>query len=397
MPVQTGSGIVISYRKATTFGALPANDSSAKRLRYENFGLALKKNAIRSAEIRADRQRPAGRHTMRMVDGPVACELSLGSYADFIGSALRKNFATVAALSALTNVTASASAPHFVRAAGSWITDGLRVGMAFRMSGWTTTGSNNNARTYTIVALTATQITVAEVVAAKAAGDSIVVTPSGKVSFVPLTAHTDDDYAFEEWAPDVTQSLRFLGCKAKGFSLNLPPNDKATISFDFVGQDRTKDTSQYFTNATAATTTQMQTGMSGAIYIGGTAYGVLTDLTISVDGGHETKGVIGSNITPGVFSGPVDVSGSFSVLWQGATFDEYFDLEQEVAVVIILRDGTSAATEAMTITLPYIKLSGGDQPIVEKAIVQSFQFTARVGDGANGYEATTIQIQDTLA
>lgn len=397
MPVQTGSGIVISYRKATAFGALPANDSTAKRLRYESFGLSLKKSMIRSGEIRSDRQRPAGRHAMRMVDGPIGCELSLGTYADFIGSALYKVFATVPALSALTNVTASAVAPHFVRAAGSWITDGLRVGMMFRMAGWTTGATANNGRTYTIIALTATQITVAEAVVAKASGDSIVVTPSGKVSYAPLTGHVEEDYAFEQWAPSVAQSLRFLGNRVKGFTVNLQPNEKATISFDFVGQERTKATTQYFTNASAATVTQMQTGMSGYIYIGGVAYGVVTELSLTVDGGHETKGVVGANITPDVFSGPTDVSGNFRVLWQGATFDDYFDLEQEVPIVIVLRDGTSAATEAISFTLPYCKLAGGDQPIVEKAIVQSFDFTARVGDGANGYEATTLQVQDTLA
>lgn len=397
MPLQTGTGLVIAYKKEVAFGVLPTNDASAKQLRRVKFDLSLKKDMIRSNEIRTDRQRPAGRHAMRKADGSIGGELSLGTYADFIGSALRRNFATVPALAALTNITAAATAPHFTRAAGSFITDGLRVGMLFRMSGWTTTATANNSRTYSIVALTATQITVAETVVAKASGDSIVITPSGKVSYVPLTGHTDDSYAIENWASSAAQSLRFLGQKVSSVSIDMPPNEKVSVDFGFMGQDRAKDTTQYFTSATAAGTSQMQTGLSGAIYINGSASVVLTGFKLQIDGGHETQGVVGSNLTPDVFAGSVDVSGSFSVLWSNGAFDDLFDAETEVPIVIVLRDTTNAATEAMTITIPFAKLSGGSQPDAEKAIVQSFDFVARVGDGTNGYQATTLQIQDTLA
>lgn len=398
MPLQTGTGLVIAAKKEATYGVLPTNDSSAKQLRRLRFGLSLKKDMIRSAELRKDYQRPAGRHAMRKVDGPLEGELSLGTYADFIGSALRKNFAAVSSLSALTNVTATTGAPQFTRAAGSWITDGLRVGMVVRMSGWTTTGSTNNSKNYTIIALTATQMTVAESVAAKAAGDSVVVSIPGKVTYAPLTGHTNDSYSIENWAPDVTQSLRFLGCKVSSIGIQMPPNDKASISIGFVGQDRSKSTSQYFSSASAATTSQMQTGLSGAIYVAGTAVGVLTAFDLQVSGNAEAVGVVGSNITPDVFMGAIDVSGSFSVLWQGGTFDDYFDAETEVPIVVKLLDSSAAAADFMTLTLPFVKMAGGDQPDAEKAIVQSFQFTARVNtDTAGGYEATTLMVQDSLA
>lgn len=397
MALQTGTGLVIAARKESSFGVLPANDSTAKQLRRTRFGLGLKKDAIRSAEIRKDFQRPASRHAMRKVDGPIEGELSLGTWADFIGSALRRNFASVSSLAALTNVTAAAVAPQFVRAAGSWITDGLRVGMVVRMTGWTTTATGNNSKNYTITALTATQMTVAETVTAKASGDSVVVAIPGKITYAPLTSHTNDSYSIEEWAPDVTQSLRFLGCKVGSVDINMPPNEKCSISVGFVGQDRTKDTTQYFTSASAASTSQMQTGLSGAIYVNGTAVGVLTAFSLQVNGAPEARGVVGSNLTPDVFMGPIDVSGSFSVLWQDGTFDDYFDDETEVPIVVKLLDSTASAADFMTLTIPYAKLSGGDQPDAEKAIVQSFQFAARVGDGTSGYEATTLMVQDSLA
>ena len=397
MPLQTGVGLIIAYRKETAYGVLPANDASAKQLRRVSFGLSLKKDLIKSEEIRRDYQRPAGRHGMRKVDGSIVGELSPGSYADFVGSALRRLYATVTTLGALINVTATVGAPQFVRGTGSWITDGLRVGMIVRMTGWTTTGTGNNTKNFTIIALTATGMTVGEAVAAKAAGDSIVVSIPGKVTFAPLTAHTDESYALESWASAVPQSLRFLGNKVGSIDIDLPPNDKASITIGFMGQDRAKSTTQYFTAAVAAGTSTMLTGLTGLIYIAGVSVGVLTAFKIMVNGDPEVQGVVGSNITPDVFQGPIDVSGSFSVLWNAATFDDYFDLETEVSVVVKLVDGTAAAADFITITMPFIKMAGGDQPDAPKAIVQSFEFAARVGDGTSGFEATTIQIQDSLA
>lgn len=397
MPLQTGSNLIIAYKKEATFGVLPANDATAKQLRRIKFGIALQKDMIRSAEIRRDVQRAAPRHAMRKVNGPIEGELSLGTYCDFIASAVRRLFTAVSSLSALTNVTAAAAAPHFVRAAGSWITDGLRVGMTVRMTGWTTTATANNSRNYTIIALTATNMTVAEAVVAKAAGDSIVVAIPGKVSYVPLTGHTNESWSFEQWAADASQSRRFLGNRVGGLNFNMPPNDKVGLTVDFVGQDRATNATQYFTAATAAGTTQMQTGLSGSLFINGIAVGILTALSIKQTNNLDTKGVVGSNLTPDVFQKPIDVSGSFSVLWQDATFDGYFDNETPVSVVIQLRDTVSTTSDVMNIVLPATKLAGGSLPDDEGALIQSFDFTAYVGDGTNGCEATTLWVQDTLA
>ena len=399
MALQTGVNLGIAYRKETAFGVLPANDASAKKLRRTSFALGLKKDSIKSNEIVPDYQRRASRHGMRKIDGAIGGELSLGTYADFFGSILRKVFAAVAPLGALTNVTASATAPQFVRASGSWITDGLRVGMVTRQAGWTTTATANNTKNFTIIALTATQMTVAETVVAKASGDSIVVSIPGKVAYVPLTGHTNESYAFEEWAADAGQSLRFLGNKVATADINIPPNDKATVSFGFVGQERSPSAaSQFFTNAVAAGTTQMQTGVSGAVFVNGAATNVMTAFTLQLNGNLEAVGVIGSKITPDVFVGAVDVSGSFSTLWNGATFDGYFDNETEVPLIVRLLDSEAPACDFLVITVPAVKLSGGDMADAEKAVIQNFQYTASIGGGgANGYEATTIMIQDSLA
>lgn len=394
--LQTGVGLLLAYKKETTYGTLPTNDSSAKYLRRLKFGISMKKDSIKSAEIRTDYQRPSSRHAMRKVDGNIECELSLGSYADFIGSTLRRDFAAVSSLGALTNVTAAATAPHFVRASGSWISDGLRVGMTVRMTGWTTTATANNSKNFTIVALTATNMTVMEVVAAKASGDSVVVSIPGKVTYIPTTGHTNDSYAFEEWAPSAVQSLRFLGVKIGGFDIKLPPNDKATLTLMAMGQDRTDSTTQYFTSASAASTTQMQTGLSGRVIVNGVQYGVVTDFSLSVNGNLSTRGVVGSNITPDVFRRAIDVSGSISVLWDDSAFDDLFDSETKAPMIVQLFDSSGSASDFMNICLPNTLFSGGDMPDDEGEIVQTLNFEASIG-ALTGYETTSVWIQDSLA
>lgn len=397
MALQTGIDLVIAYKKEATFGTLPANDSTAKQLRRLSFGLSLTKDAIRSAELRADKQRTAIRHGMRKVAGDVQGELSLGTYADIMGSGLRRDFAAVASLSALTNVTAAAVAPQFVRATGSWITDGLRVGMTIRMTGWTTTATANNSKNFTIIALTATDMTVAETVAAKASGDSVVVAIPGKATYIPLTGHTNDSYAFEQWASSAAQSRRFLGCRVGGMTFDMPPNDKASFTASFTGQDRTSAGTQYFTSATAAGTAQMQTGLSGALFVNGVQVAILTAFQLKTANNLETQAVVGANITPDVFQKAIDVSGSFSVLWQDSTFDGYFDAETAVPIVVQLRDSTASAADFINFCLPAVKVAGGSVADGEGALVQSFEFTASVGAGTSGYQATTLFIQDSLA
>lgn len=396
MAIQTGVGLKVAYKKETTFGVLPTNDNTAKYLRRLSSSLGLSKGAIRSEELRSDYQRAEGRHGMRTVGGDLAGELSLGSYADFIASAVRRNFTAVTNI-VLSTITASATAPHFVRAAGSWITDGLRVGMVIRMTGWTTTGVNNNSKNFTITALTATGITVAEAVAAKASGDSITLSVPGKVTYAPLTGHTNDSYTIEHWAPDAAQSHRFLGCRVNAVSINLPADAKAGITVGFMGRDRAKAGTQYFSSAVNAPTTPMLTGLSGAMFIAGTPVALVTDAGLTIAGNMATRGVVGDNRSPDVFAGPIDVSGRMSVLFNDGVIDGYFDDETNVSVVLRLNADTLAAGDVLTLTVPKLKFNGGSYQDNPQAMEQQFEWSAAVGDGSAGFEATSLMVQDSVA
>lgn len=397
MAIQDDITRAVALRKQVSLGTIAPNDATAVVIRRASSSIGLSKDAISSNEINTNQQGSGIRHGMRRVGGDISGELSLGTYAQLMASALRRDFAAVAAVTGLTNVTAAAAAPHFVRAAGSWLTDGFRVGMMFRVGGFTTTGVPNNGRTYTITALTATNITVAEPVAAKASGDTVAFTPPGKVTFIPSTGHTNDLYTVEDWAPLVPQSQRFVDQRVGGFEVGISPNSMASIKLMFMGRDRQQAATQYFTSATAAGVGNLQSSQSGFVYFGGVLMGTFTQLSLSVNGNLSGEDVVFANITPDVFRGTIKTTGSFSVLYADTVTDQVFDLEQERDLLFKFTNDTGLASEAMTFTLPLVKLTGGTKSPGKNALVEQYQFEAAPGIGANGHQATTIQIHDTLA
>ena len=79
------------------------------------------------------------------------------------------------------------------------------------------------------------------------------------------------------------------------------------------------------------------------------------------------------------------------------TFFDYFNNESEISLVVALTENNLGTSNFMTFTLPRIKLSSDTKDDGEKGIVSQNSFQALKGSGANGLEATTIQIQDSAA
>ena len=396
MPIQSAVGLALAYRRETTFGTLATNDATAKVIPYVSSSIGLTKSTIGSQEVRSDFQVATMRHGNRGVGGDLQLQLQTGTYQELMSSAVRRDWTTITALAALTNVSAAALTVGgtFTRATGSWITDGLYVGLVVRMTGWTTTAAGNNNRNYTIIALTATVMTVAETVAAKAAGDSVVVSVPGRVTFMPTTGHTQTSYTVEEWKPDVPRSHRHVGLRVNTMSLSMQPNDRATLSFGFIGRDSQVSASRYFTSATVPSASVMQVGHQGSLVVGGNVLGTVTALTVNVSNSMEAGAVVGSPLTPDVFHGPMMVSGSFSVYEESGTLYDVFDAESEIALILRAQDDTSANSGFINLCLPRIKLAGGSYSTANQSRVQSFDYTALLAS-ATGNQATTLILQDS--
>lgn len=396
----TASGInkIVSYKKETAFGELPSPTTGGQTIRRVSSTFNLTKETYQSEEIRTDYQLVDFRHGVRAVEGSLSGELSAGTYADFLASALARNW-TAATPSALGSTTiASVGGTYTItRTTGSWLTDAVRVGSVIRLTGFAT--ANNDANLL-VIALTATVATVVALNNVQLTPETVAsggaFTATGKTTYAPTTGHTDDSYTFEEWYADIGQSEVTVGNKVNTVGIALPATGLTTIDLAFMGQDlKQRGTSQFFTSPTTQNTNGIFAAVNGALIVNGAPVALVTGANFNINRNMTSEAVVGSNIRPEIYEGRIIVDGDFTTLFQDGTFAGYFDEETEISLVVALTANSLPNSEFMSFTIPRLKLSTDTKDDGEKGIVSSNSFQALKGTGANGFEATTLMIQDS--
>lgn len=399
----TGIAKQVRYKEEVQWGVAPGA-SGAQLLRRTSSGLNKKKAAYESGELSSHYQRQDYRHGSITVDGPIAGELSPGTYKDFIAAAVRRAFATVTAISALS-ITISGAGPTYTaaRAAGSWLTDGVKVGQVGKLTAGAFNAANLN-KNLLVLAVTALNLTVMPLngVALVAEGPvaSATYTIPGKTTFAPATGHTDKSFSIEHWFADIAQSELFVGCKVNELSIALPASGMATINVGFMGKDMTPATAQYFTTPTGETTTGILAAANGLLLAQGGAIAHVTSLNVSIKGNMTAEPAVGSNVYSDIAEGRILVDGTLTAAFQDATQRDYFLNETEVSLVIALSASPSAAAEFITITLPRIKFGGADKDDGDKMIIQTLPFVGLFNSGGGAgvqHEQSTIAFQDSQA
>lgn len=397
--IARGTAKSVHYKLESSWGVL-AGAASGKTLRRVTASFNLMKDFYESNEIRVDRQVADYRGGIRSAEGSLNGELSVGSYSDFMQSILGRNF-TVVTLGAAVNctVTVAGSVYTIIRASGSWTASGARVGQIVHFSGLTAVA--DNSRNFLVAALTATDMRIVALngvaPAAQAVASSVTATVPGKTTYVPLTAHTDDSYTFEEWYSDIAQSEVYTGVKVNSLAVQLPATGLATVDFGFVGKDLTqKGATQYFTSPTAQGTTGVLAAVNGVMLVGGAPVALVTSADISIERATENASAVGSNSIAEIFTGRIRASGNLSVYFQDAQFRDYFDAETPVSIVFTMTQDSTAASNAISFTLPKVKLGSFSKQDQELGLVAQTSFTALLNDvTSGGLEGTTVQIQDT--
>jgi len=163
-----------------------------------------------------------------------------------------------------------------------------------------------------------------------------------------------------------------------------------------MGQNLSKvGTAAHFTNPAAQGTNGIFAAVNGALIVDGKVVSLVTSLNININRNLTSEAVVGSNIKPEIYEGRIVVDGDFSTLFQDRTFSDYFNNESEISLVCVLSENNLANSGFMTFTLPRIKLGTDTKDDGEKGIVAQNSFQALKGFGTNGFEATTIMIQDS--
>lgn len=403
----------LAYKVESAFGTAPGQ-SSAQALRRVTSSLDLAKETYQSNEIRTDLQMLDFRHGVRRVQGTIAGELSPGTYKDFFAAALKRDFAAVSASTGVSlTIATSGSYYTLTRGAGSWLSDGYKVGMIVRLSVGSLNASNINKNLLILAIGSATVMTVTPLngsaMVAEGPIATTTITATGKVTYVPSTGHTDKSFAFEHWYSDLGQSELFLGCKIAKLGLALPPTGLATINLDVMGQDYADTTakrtavaltSQYFTSPTAATTSGIGAAVNGKIAAGGVLLANVTGLSIDIAANFTGDPVVGQNTVPFLFAGRVIVSGQMTAYFDSVTQRDAFVNETLTDIVLAISADNTATSEFLTIAIPAIKFGGAAKDDGEKGLVATLPFQALLnsaGGAALATQLTTIQVADSMA
>jgi len=398
MTIAIGTAKVVSYKKETAFGVLADGSTGGKQLRRTSADFNLTKETYSSDEIRTSRQNATSAHGVRSAEGSLSAELSGGSYADFIGSILARDFTAVTIAAPINvSVTVTGNTYKFVRSTGSFLTDGFRPGMLVTTTGLTNT--DDDGRVFMIVFVTALEATFIPLdsigaPAAQAVESSVTFTVPGKETWIPQTGHTDDSYTIEEWYSDIAQSQVFSGMKVGSVSLSIPSTGFITADFSFMGKDlASTGTTQYFTNPAPQSTTGAMAAVNGAVTVNGVQVALITSMDMNIERAMENATVVGSNSIADMFTGKILVTGSMSVYFTDAQFRDYFKDEAEVEIVLGASTNACGGSSAMSFYMPRTKINSFSLADAELGIVASVDFEAL--EGCSG--ESTLFISDTEA
>jgi len=400
MTISVGTAKKIGYKKETTFGT-PAGASGGKLLRRVTANFNLMKETYESNEIRTDRQVADYRHGVRSAEGSLNGELSPATYADFMGSAVARDFTTAPTASSLSvTIAASGTLYTVTRASGSWLTDGFQVGMIIRLTG-AGLDTDNVGNNLLIATASALELTVSVVNGTLLAEEgpiiSVTATAIGKVTFVPSTGHTDQSYTVEEFYSDIAQSEVYTGMKVNSVAIQLPATGLSTIDVGFAGKDLAlTGTTQYFSSPTAQNTNGIFAAVNGVMLVQGAPVALVTSADFTIERATENATAVGSNSVADIFTGRIRVTGNLSVYFQDATFRNYFKDETTVSLVLAMTTSTANNADFVTFTIPKVKLGSFSKDDNELGLVASTSFQALLNDVTTaGLPATTIQIQDS--
>ena len=403
MAVGTGVGKQVIYKVQPALGT-KATASAAQILRRVTSGIELKKNTFQSNEIRTDYQISDFRHGTKYVEGPLAGELSPGTYKDFFAAALRRDFAAVTALTGLSITISGSAAPYTItRGSGSFLTDGIKVGdvVKFTAGSFAAPNTGKNLFVASVAALTLTVYPLNNSsMTAEGPIATATLTVVGKKTYVPTTGHTNKYFTIEHWHSDISESESFVDCKVNTVAVAITPTGMATVDFGFIGRSQDLAASQYFSSPTAATTTGVTAGANGLLMVSGATVGNVTGISFDINGNMTREDVIGSTSSPDIFAGSVLVSGQLTILFEDDTYSQMFEDETEASIAVALTTSNDAAADFVSFVMPRIKVGGNSKDDGQKGIVQTLPFTA-LFDGTGGAgtdsEQSTIVIQDSQA
>lgn len=406
MSIAQGINKVVSLRKQTGLGVV--GSATPQKMRRETASFNLQKATFENKEIASHQQSSGITHGLRSTTGNLSGVLSPGTYNDLMASLLRKAFTatTPQVGKSITIGAASGEGIHTITVtSGTLLTGGFKIGDVVRFSAGALNAANINTNVLITAIASDTSMSVypvngtALVPEGPIAGCTITV--QGKKSIAADSSQTVEYWQAEEWFNDISVSDLYNDLMVSSVDIGLPSDGNVTMSFAFAGLDKVTSGSQVHTGATAETTSNILTAVNGVLMMNGKVVGNVTGASIKIDCGAANMGaVVGSNVSPDIQRGRIQVSGQVTAFFQNSDFSTLYDAATQFGIVIVCAASDTATAHFMSFNMQGCKFSGDTKDDGEKGIVQTIPFTAQIyasGSATTARDHTIISIQDSLA
>lgn len=400
MPIQTAGNVAVYLKRETTTGVAPVTVTGATVLRItDSPGLQLDRAVIQSNEKRDDGLRSMGRLGGKSVSGSYNSELTVGGATDILfESIMRSTWATALVIGYTTMTGVVVGTNQVVATGGSWITQGVKVGDIFRLSGTSVSGNHDkNTRVLTLTTLTIGVATAVFTTQATAATGTVTVLRK----LVTATTPTRYTHAVEQYGQDNDLSELFLGCRLTGMRLSFKPGQMVTAQYTFMGMDRTAlatGTSPFYTSPTLTTDLALVADDSTIRY-NGAVVATFTGFDLDFSIGAAGQPVIGSFVSPDIFDNDLTVSGSITGLRSDFSNLTLYDAETEFEFAILLEELETAPKDCISIFFPRVKISALSAPVGggDGAKIETLQLMIGPKVATTTYDAgiCTIQTSET--
>jgi len=402
MAVAQGISTTVSRVAQSGLGS-PGSAGSALARRVQ---LALNKQSdtYQSQEIVSHQQSTGATEGPSGIQGSLNGEMSAGTYQIEMETLLRKAAAGTAAITgAGLTIATSGSNYSVTRSAGSWLSDGIKVGDVVRLSVGSLDAANIARNLLVLDVVSATVLTVAPLNSGAMTPEGPVtgctITVVGKKVWVPSTGHLNRYLSYEKKYTDLTRYELFTDVKVGSADIAIPATGISTVNFALMGLSRALSGSETLTSPTAETSSSVLAAVQGKVAVNG-AVTTVTNVQVNINGNVSlAEAEIGSNSRSDLQRGRVQVSGSFAAKFSAVTLQTLRDAQTVVTLIFVLADSASNTAEFVSICLPACKLFSDDADDGEKEIIRTYTFTAQYyGSGGSGvkHNATICQLQDSL-
>jgi hypothetical protein len=401
MLFQSGQNFNVNYKLETTFAVAAAGGAGATRLRATGGGLSLARATINPNDMRADMRTSMGRYGSRNVSGSYPTDLAVGGVDALIEAALRGTFAAASAVTAATFTTlapavTTGNSGTFTAAAGSFITQGFRVGQVVRRTG--SALAANNGRNLRVSGVTATLLTFTTSDGLPITGGAADATGSLDIQKRVIQGNpvVRRSFTFEEYGADMDETELFIGGRIATMRMSGGPDQMATVEFGIVGADEQAllpAASPYFTAPTVPSGIGL-TLADAVIRFGGVDVAVLTSADFTLDNRQAGQAVIGGGVTPDVFEGRAAITGSVSAIRQDLGYVRKYLAETELELQLLFVEPEAEPKDYISVFIPRIKLGTPTKTLgADGALIETLPFITGNKDATTGYDDTMIQVE----